>query len=174
MSLAKENRVSPFQRIEQSVDLQNRKSVTHASQIPYGYYQEATPERNNPSPFVEQLFLQQTKQLIKEVKELQQVIQDQKNDYNIICDKIYSIPSNEWQLISPINILIKFSQDEVIAIIPDLELYSDGRNEIEAVSNLKLELLDLINDLDEIPEAQLGRDPRGWKKSLNMLIKKCQ
>ena len=96
------------------------------------------------------------------------------NGTNLVQDKIYSLPSEDWELRAPINILLKITHDEVLALIPDLELYGEGRNEIEAVANLKLELLDLLDDLDEIPDTTLGTAPKSWKKSLEMIVKRCQ
>ncbi len=123
----------------------------------------------------DRIILRQLKELPSEISKLQKTIElliDK--DTKVISDKIYSLPSDEWELINPISFIIKITSEEVLAVIPDLELYSEGRDEIEAVNNLKLEILDLLDDLDEIPETELGDGPKSWKKSLNLLVKRCQ
>jgi hypothetical protein len=55
-----------------------------------------------------------------------------------------------------------------------LELYGEGSNEMDSINNLKLELLDLFDDLNEMEDEELGETPKGWKKTLNLLIRKCQ
>ena len=159
---------------QQFQDFPNIKPESNLQQIPTGMHQEGLYTKKNQPSLVDDLLIHQTKNIVKELKEIREKIQDQKTEYRIVSDKIYSLPSDDWQLLTPINIIIKISSKEVIALIPDLELYSDGRNEIEAVSNLKLEILDLIDNLDEIPESQLGKNPKSWKKSLSILVEKCQ
>lgn len=91
----------------------------------------------------------------------------------IICTKIYSLPSPEYELRIPLDVTVEIHQDEVIAIIPDLELYGEGSNQIEAVNELKLELLDLYDDLEEMADDELGEFPQSWKRTLQQLVKKC-
>jgi hypothetical protein len=71
-------------------------------------------------------------------------------------------------------VTIEIHQDEVVAVIPDLELYGEGANQIEAINELKLELLDLYDDLEEMSDEELGEYPHAWKKTLQQLVKKCQ
>jgi hypothetical protein len=71
-----------------------------------------------------------------------------------------------------IDVILKICDDDYIAIIPDLELYGDGDNEIEALNNLKLELVDLYEMLNSIPNKKLGKKPTQWKNTINNLIKK--
>lgn len=124
---------------------------------------------------VEQLLAPQLKELPDEIRKLQKTIELLiKKETKVISDKIYSLPSEEWEVINPISFIIKITSEEVLAIIPDLELYSEGRDEIEAVNNLKLEILDLLDDLDEIPDHKVGAGPKSWKKSLKLFVKRCQ
>lgn len=137
--------------------------------------QESLERPDSQISITEQFLITQVQKLAKEIKALK--IDDQhqlQNDLKVISDKIYSLPSEEWEVTTPINIIIKISSKEVMALIPDLGLYSDGRNEMEAVANLKLEILDLLDDLNAIPDAELGSTPKGWKKSLTLLVKQCQ
>lgn len=88
--------------------------------------------------------------------------------------KVYDLGTVDYELVEPINVIIKIFKDETIALIPDLELYAEGGNEIDSINNLKIELLDLFDDLNDMEDEELGVDPLNWKKTLNRLIKKCQ
>ena len=87
---------------------------------------------------------------------------------------IYNLPVKEYELISPIDVTLEFHQDEVLAIIPDLEIYGEGNNQIEAINDLKLELIDLFEHLEEEPDEKLGEQAFAWKKTLKSLIKLCK
>lgn len=92
----------------------------------------------------------------------------------IVTDLIHSLPSDSYELVKPIQIILKIYDDEVLAIIPELELYSEGASEIEAIHGIKLEVLDLIEDLNETPDPELGTGPKAWKKALSLMVKRCQ
>ena len=62
-----------------------------------------------------------------------------------------------YTLVEPIKAFLEIYQDEVLAVIPELELVGDGSNMFEAVNELKLELVDLFTDLKDIPEENLGK-----------------
>ncbi len=50
----------------------------------------------------------------------------------------------------------------------------EGKNEIESVNDLKMELIDLYEDMNQMEDDELGNEPKSWKKTINRLIKKCQ
>jgi len=75
-----------------------------------------------------------------------------------------------YTLVEPIKAFLEICQDEVLAVIPELELVGDGSNMFEAVNELKLELVDLFTDLKDIPEENLGKKPRSWKKIICSLV----
>ena len=117
----------------------------------------------------------QLETLTREIKKLkEEITKITEKQPSVICAKIYSLPSSEYELRTPLDITVEIHQHEVIAIIPDLELYGEGSNQIEAVNDLKLELLDLYDDLEEMPDEELGEFPRSWGKTLRQLVKKCQ
>lgn len=89
----------------------------------------------------------------------------------IASTKIYDLPSDSYELNEAIDVVLKFEEGEVIAVIPELELHADGSNEIEAINELKLELLDLFDDLNEMSDDELHATPKSWKKIINKLIK---
>ena len=154
-----QHRIRTKEKITQMLNLQN---------------QEQRAQIERPVSIALQLS-PQLKELPNEIKKLQKTIEFYiQKETKVISDRIYSLPSEEWELINPISLIIKITSEEVLAVIPDLELYSEGRNEIEAVNNLKLELLDLLDDLSEIPDHELGAGPRSWKKSLKLLVRRCQ
>jgi hypothetical protein len=120
------------------------------------------------------LFLQ-FNELIKEVKGLNNNLKALIDDNpTILREKIYSIPSEDYELRKSISIILKIYPDEVLALIPELEIYGEGRNEFEAVKNLKLELIDLLEDIYEVPEDELGDAPKLWKKTLKIMVSQCQ
>ncbi|OPL17382.1 MAG: hypothetical protein AVO38_01425 [delta proteobacterium ML8_D] len=113
--------------------------------------------------------------ILSEIEELKiKVKQLERNKLNISQTKIYSLPSDEYELKLPVDVILEIYTDEVLALIPDLELYGEGSNEIEALNDLKLELIDLIDRLYELPDNELGSSPKAWKKTLNQLVIKCR
>lgn len=89
---------------------------------------------------------------------------------NILKIQINDIQMDGYFLTKPIEVIVKFYSNEVLAVIPDLEIYGEGDNEIEAINELKLELVDLYHDLIDIPDDKLGKYPRSWKKIVCSLI----
>ncbi len=87
---------------------------------------------------------------------------------------ISSLPTDNYELMVPLNVILKMYNDETIAIYPELELYGEGTNEMEALNDLKDEIIDLLEDLDGVPDSNLGADPTAWKKILNTILKPCQ
>lgn len=77
-----------------------------------------------------------------------------------------------YVLMFPIKVTLEIYPDETLAIIPTLELYEEGSTEIEAVANLKLALIDLFEELNPIPDENLGEELRNRKKTINGLISK--
>ena len=113
--------------------------------------------------------------LTQEVKELKDVIKQLvKKEPAMIKTKIYGLPSDRYELKIPVDVILEIYDDEVLALIPDLELYGEGSNEIESLNDLKLELLDLADTLYGMSDNELGDSPKAWKKTLNQLVTKCQ
>lgn len=113
--------------------------------------------------------------LVREVEELKDTVKQLvKKELNISQTKIYSLPSDQYELKIPVDVILEICADEVLALIPDLELYGEGSNEIEALNDLKLELLDLIDNLYGLSDNELGSSPKAWKKTLNQLVNKCR
>jgi hypothetical protein len=96
------------------------------------------------------------------------------NSPAIIPSKMYSLPSEEYELKAPVDVIFQIYPDEAMAVIPELELYGEGRTEMDALSDLKLELMDLYENLNSMSDDELGESPREWKKTLQLLVDKCQ
>lgn len=84
---------------------------------------------------------------------------------------VTSLPDRKLSLIKPINIDITYEGDEVKAELPEVELYAFTNNEIQAVNEITQDLIDLFNDLNEIPDDKLGQHPKRWKMYLKSIIK---
>lgn len=85
---------------------------------------------------------------------------------------IYGLAISDYILKHPVDVVLKISLEGVIALIPDLELYGEGTNEMEAIDDLGMELIDLYEDMNSLPEEELGRYPLKWKTIVNSLIEK--
>ena len=120
----------------------------------------------------DQFYINQIGELIKEIKALNKSL----NEYNteathIVSHYIYNIPDDSWELKRPLQIILKIYNEEVLALLPELEIYGDGKTESEAINNLKLEFIDLLYDLNELNNNELGVAPKMWKKTLLQMVK---
>ena len=88
--------------------------------------------------------------------------------------KISNLPSTKYKLKAPVDIILETHADEVLALLPELTLCGEGLNVLEAIDDLKADILDLLDDLEDIPEADLGAAPKLWKQSLDLMVEKCQ
>lgn len=113
----------------------------------------------------------QIEKLFVEFREMMQAIQDIGKTATI---KIYSLPTEDYRLRAPVDVVLEIYPDEVIASIPDLEIFGEGSNQMEAVADLKNELLDLIDIIDDHGSDRLGNGPKAWKRSLEMMVEPCR
>jgi hypothetical protein len=90
----------------------------------------------------------------------------------VISQKIYDLTNDNNILKEPMDIILEIYPDEVIAIMAELELTGEGSNIYEALRELKLEILDLYDELAETPDEKLGKHPKSWKRILIRLIEK--
>ena len=108
---------------------------------------------------------------LNQVKELEERVEILEKNPSIVKTKICDLLIDNYRLKKPIEAILKFYPEEVLAVIPELEIFGEGNNEIEAINDLKLELVDLFDDLRDVPEEQLGEFPKSWKKIITSLIK---
>lgn len=109
--------------------------------------------------------------LLAEFGEMMQTVQDIGKTITI---KIFSLPTENYRLRAPVDVVLEIYPDEVIASIPDLEIFGEGSNQMEAVADLKNELLDLIDIIDDHGPDRLGNGPKAWKRSLEMMVEPCR
>ncbi|MBN1276885.1 MAG: hypothetical protein JXA35_05280 [Deltaproteobacteria bacterium] len=99
---------------------------------------------------------------------------DRSNFPTTIPIQLFSLPSDKYKLRSPVNIIVEKYDDEVLALLPELTLCGEGENEFEAIDDLKTDIIELLEDLEDTPEADLGKAPKLWKRSLELIVEKCQ
>lgn len=90
--------------------------------------------------------------------------------------QIRDLGENGYDVLEPILITIEeyISEDNVIACFPEVEVFGEGVTEAEAITNLKQGILDLYDELDEIPKEELGNLPSSWQKILRKIISKTK
>lgn len=88
--------------------------------------------------------------------------------------KISNLPSAKYKLKVPVDIILERHSDEVLALLPELTLCGEGVNDVEAIDDLKADILDLLDDLENTPKSALGPNPILWKQSLELMVEKCQ
>lgn len=108
--------------------------------------------------------------LKKEIDILKEQVSKFKEVPQVVTAKMYSLTSNEYELTNTIDIILKIFPNEVLALIPDLEIYGEGATEPEAINDLKMELIDLYEDLVDITDEKLGKFPKTWKKIVKTFI----
>ncbi len=80
--------------------------------------------------------------------------------------------SSKYSLKENIEILIEEYPDEIIAQWPEVEVFSHGVTQPEAILDLKNEIIDLYEDLSNTKKKELGKLPKMWVRILIKVIKK--
>lgn len=86
--------------------------------------------------------------------------------------QIRDLGDENYNLAEPILITIEeyLDEDVVIASWPEIEAFAEGATETEAIGNLKLEILDLYEELIGSDPSELGAKPTAWLRILSQLI----
>lgn len=90
---------------------------------------------------------------------------------NAVPGTMYDLGADHVQLKEPLKIIYKIYPGEVLALYPELELVGEGTNEMQALEDLKCELLDLYEYISDMPEHKLGKGPKAWKNILQRIIR---
>lgn len=90
----------------------------------------------------------------------------------VISTKIYDLADDNYILKEPLDIVLEIYPDEVIALMPELELTGDGETIVQALHELKNEILDQYDELVDTPNEKLGKHLRSLKRILIRLIEK--
>lgn len=86
---------------------------------------------------------------------------------------IYDLDSDRYSLNFPLNIELEIYEEEVIARFSELELWSSGSNESEAIMGFKEQLVCMTDDLlgFERDGKKLGKLPKMWLNTIKKIIK---
>lgn len=103
---------------------------------------------------------------------LKEYIENLRKEPRFSSAQIFGHLLEDYKLTQTLEIMLEIYKDETIAIIPNLELYSEGATEIEAVNNLKLELVDLYEQLNSIADEKLGKELLARKRTVSGLLAK--
>lgn len=108
--------------------------------------------------------------ILAEINTLKKKLYDLEQETQVLSVQIFGTVIENYKLSHSIDVLLEICANETLAIIPNLELYGEGETEIEAVNNLKLELIDLYEQLNSTPDEKLGKELLARKRTLNELI----
>ncbi|MBI5190261.1 MAG: hypothetical protein HZA22_06270 [Nitrospirae bacterium] len=85
--------------------------------------------------------------------------------------QLYDLGSDRFALRAPLNITLEFYEDEVIAKLPEVEVWGAGNTESLAILDFKGQLVSMYEDLVEFEaDGTLGKLPRMWLKALKKII----
>lgn len=87
---------------------------------------------------------------------------------------IRDLPDREYQLNENVSFVYEYGEDRILATIPELQIYGEGDTPEEAYRDLQLELLDIADDLYDIPDSDLGENPLSWKRILHRILRKSK
>lgn len=102
------------------------------------------------------------------LENIEENLQDKGRIYNAT---IYELCKNKYSITTPIQIIIIEDEGEVVARIPELNLYATGDTDTEAIYELKQAIIELYEDLNKTVN-KLGPLPKSWLDTLNKLIVK--
>jgi len=90
--------------------------------------------------------------------------------------QIHNLGDSGYQLVEPISIVVEEYPNEeiIIARYPEVEVFSEGATESEAINGLKDAILDLYDELTESAPEDLGSLPRSWLNILTQIIGKTK
>ncbi|OHD57206.1 MAG: hypothetical protein A2Y33_07375 [Spirochaetes bacterium GWF1_51_8] len=83
---------------------------------------------------------------------------------------IHTLINFKYSLKQPIIVNFKREKFEYIGDIPELKLYSYGKNKFEVLRELNEELTELFEKLLSMDDSKLGKYPKIWKSILKEYI----
>jgi len=87
---------------------------------------------------------------------------------------IRDLPDEDYQLNENVPFVFEYSEEGILASIPELQIFGEGDTLEEAYKNLQLELLDIADDIYDVPDSDLGENPLSWKKILHRILRKSK
>lgn len=106
--------------------------------------------------------------LQKQIEELTETVEGTAKISNAT---IYELGNSQYELTMPLQIVLEENQEETVARIPELNLYASEDTDSEAINELKLEVIQLYEDLQS-SDRKLGPLPESWLQTLRKLIVK--
>lgn len=82
---------------------------------------------------------------------------------------INGLGSEKYSLRKPLLVTVEHYSDEVVARLPEFDIYASADNEADALASLRQDVMDLYEDLRE-SEAELGGLPASWLRDLRDCI----
>jgi hypothetical protein len=113
------------------------------------------------------LFGKRLDELELEVEAIRELLDSQPKTYNT---HLVDLNDERLQLRCPLEVIIESYPDEVIASIPEFNLYSSGPSDAVALANLKREVGSTYIRLNELGFEKLGPLPSGWLVAMNKVI----
>ena len=104
--------------------------------------------------------------LQEKIEGISEALQDTLKIYNAT---IYELNNPKYRITTPIQILIIDDDEDIVARMPELNIYASGDTDTEAIYELKQEIIRLYEDLNN-SENKLGPLPESWLNTLNKLI----
>lgn len=84
---------------------------------------------------------------------------------------IFELGDDAIILKHPLIVTIEdYGDDEFTASWPEVEAFASGATESEAINDLKDEIVALFRELSTMPDNELGKLPKRWKRALNSAI----
>lgn len=125
------------------------------------------------------------REILAELRNLQSSIEQLKAQQEALVAEVASRPvvayatlhdlnSEIYGLGSPIQAVIETYSDEVVARIPEIEAFSGGPTEGEAIVGLKAEIVSIFEELTSTDWEELGPVPQGWRRVLERLVVRTQ
>ena len=82
---------------------------------------------------------------------------------------VHGLVSEKYSLRKPLLVTMEHYADEVVARLPDFDVYASAENEADALALLRRDVVELYEDLQQ-SEADLGGLPASWLRDLRDYI----
>jgi hypothetical protein len=121
----------------------------------------------------ESIILDRLETLTNQTGQLKADAQERPVKYNT---QIRDLGDDNYSLVEPLILSVEeyTSEDIVIASFPEIEVFGEGVTEAEALTNLKLAILDLYEELIDTSPDELGELPKAWLSILQKIIKQAE
>ncbi len=139
-------------------------SITEIPRVEELFYQGST------TATTESNILERLETLTNQTGQLRMDVQERPVKYNT---QIRDLGDESFSLVEPLIVSVEeyTNEDTVIASFPEIEVFGEGVTESEALTNLKLAILDLYEELIDTSPDELGDLPKSWLSVLQKIIK---